>query len=492
MDLTESETCELKREYSSGVPKEVVALLNTHGGTIYLGVEDDGDLVGVDSPDEAMLRVDNAVRDAINPDATLFVSTSVEVQGGVPLVVVAVGEGAKKPYYLSAKGLRPEGVYVRHGASSVPASDSAIRRMVGETDGDSFESMRSLVQELTFAKAGEVFEARGLVLGPAQMRTLGLVTPDGLYTNLALLLSDQCPHAIKAAWFEGTSEHFSFRDRAEFTGSLLAQLEDAYRYLDQLNRLESTVRGLERVDARDYPDEALREALVNSIVHRDYSTGAPVLLKLFDDELQVVNVGGLMKGIEVEDIMQGISCARNPRLANVLYRLSLVEAYGTGMARIFGSYRFDDLRPSLGCAHNSFVVRLPNRNAPVRGGSHGAEASANAFRMVSGRVDDAPTATSESTGRPYLRSRTELGEPSPLNAVNGAASVRDAVATFDPSDIERTVRFVESKGSVSRRQVEDLLGVKQTTAGKLLRELVDSDVLVRNGRGPQTRYRLMG
>ena len=108
--------------------------------------------------------------------------------------------------------MRPEGVYVRQGYSSVPATDTAIRRMIKETDGDRFETMRCLDQELTFETTEKEFQFRKVEFGPQQMRTLKLVDNDGLYSNLALLLSDQNPHTIKVAVFQGTKQKLSGAD----------------------------------------------------------------------------------------------------------------------------------------------------------------------------------------------------------------------------------------------------------------------------------------
>ena len=102
------------------------------------------------------------------------------------------------------------------------------------------------------------------------MQTLKITSSDGLYTNLGLLLSDQCPHTVKAAVFEGTDQSV-FKDRREFSGSLMRQLDEAYDYIDFHNRTHATFQKLLRVDTRDYPEVAVREALLNSLVHRDYS-----------------------------------------------------------------------------------------------------------------------------------------------------------------------------------------------------------------------------
>ena len=145
----------------------------------------------------------------------MFLHYETIVENGKNVVAVDIQRGTDRPYYLASKGMRPEGVYVRQGYSSVPATDTAIRRMIKETDGDRFEAMRSLNQDLTFEETQKEFVLRKIEFGPQQMRTLKLIDQDGLYSNLALLLSDQCVHTIKVAVFQGTDQTI-FKDRREF------------------------------------------------------------------------------------------------------------------------------------------------------------------------------------------------------------------------------------------------------------------------------------
>ncbi|MEE0637656.1 MAG: hypothetical protein UCH99_11050, partial [Adlercreutzia sp.] len=114
-----------------------------------------------------------------------------------------------------------------------------------------------------------------------------------LYTNLGLLLSDQCPHTVKAAVFEGADQSV-FKDRREFSGSLMRQLGEAYDYIDFHNQTHATFQKLLRVDTRDYPEVAVREALLNSLVHRDYSFRASTLISVYDDRIEFVSVGGCL------------------------------------------------------------------------------------------------------------------------------------------------------------------------------------------------------
>ena len=277
MTFIESETIELKSSVVADLCKEVIAFANTRGGTLYIGVEDNGTVIGVDSADRVTLQINNMVRDSIKPDITMFVHYETQVINDKQIIVVTVQEGTDRPYYLGSKGLKPSGVYVRNGTSTDPASDTVIRKMIKETDGDSFETMRSLEQNLSFQAAEAQFAKRKVPYDAAKMQTLGMVSSDDIYSNVALLLSEQCPSTIKAATFAGVDQSV-FQDRREFTGSLFQQMEDLYAYLDLHNQTKATFEGLYRTDTKDYPEDALRETLMNSLVHRDYSFSASTLV----------------------------------------------------------------------------------------------------------------------------------------------------------------------------------------------------------------------
>ena len=355
----ESINLELKKEYVKDILKTVIAFANTSGGKIYIGIDDDGKVLGVQRLDTDILKLSNSIRDSIKPDITLFTSILVEKIDGKDVIVVDVQKGASSPYYLTDKGIRPSGVYVRQGASSVPATDSSILKMIRDTDGDNFEELRSLNQNLDFDFLKKEFEDANIKLEHSQMKTFNIIDEDGLYTNLGLLLSEQCPHTIKAAVFEGSTKEI-FKDRFEFSGSLLKQMKDVYSFLNRYNRTNSEITGLKRTDTREYPEIALREALLNSIVHKEYSYSSSTLISVFDDKIEIVTIGGLTKGLSEDDIMLGVSILRNRNLANIFYRLKLIEAYGTGIPKIIESYNEYNVKPKIEISSNAFKITLPN------------------------------------------------------------------------------------------------------------------------------------
>lgn len=431
MKYFESETVELKEQFVDDIKKELIAFANCDGGKLYIGVGDSGEIVGVEDIDQTMLRISNMARDAIKPDITMFLHYTAAEAEGKKIIIVDIQRGTDRPYYLAKKGLRSEGVYVRQGTSSVPATDAAIRRMIKETDGDSFEELRSLEQELTFMETEKEFAKRNLAFGEPQKETLGIINRDGIYTNLGLLLSEQCLHTVKAATFQGTDQNV-FKDRKEFSGSLLKQMNDVYEYISLRNRTRSTFDKLLRVDRMDYPEVAVREALLNSLVHRDYSFGASTIISVYDDRIEFISIGGLMTGVSLEDVMLGLSVCRNPKLANVFYRLELIEAYGTGMRKIMNAYAGNGKEPTIQVTGNAFKIILPNLNAE-----------------------------SDKAGIPKENCSAE----------------------------ETVVLHLLEKGTLSRKEIQEVLQTSQSTTARLLKQMIEKGTIQQEGKGKNTKYR---
>lgn len=443
MAFCENETLEYKRQYTPDLKKEVVAFANTAGGTIHIGVDDDGTPVGVQDPDAVVQPLTNALQDGIRPDVTMFTRISIQSIKERPVVAVAVSTGTRRPYYLTDKGLRPSGVYLRQGASSAPASEDAIRRMIRLTDGDSFENGRSLIQELTFQTFAAEMQQRHLACGPAQYQTLGILATDGLYTNLGLLVSDQCQHSIKLAVFQGTDK-LLFKDRKEFGGSIFQQLNEAYQAIDFYNGTRASFEGLLRKDERDYPMEAVREALLNAVVHRDYSFSGSTSINLYQDRMELISLGGLVPGFSLKAALMGASQPRNGKLAALFYRMDLIEAYGTGLGKILNCYVGLPVQPSFESVEVAFRVVLPNIHA----------------------------ASTQEEARPVEKSRAGH---TPENATLSASE-------------QKTLQMIQQAGQMSHRELEPLLEVGTTRVVILLKRLVELGKVQKIGNGKSTQY----
>ena len=420
--MREDNSIEFKREYTADIKKEVMAFANSGGGVIHIGRDDKGNPYPLCDIDGMLTQITNSVRDGILPDVTMFVAYETTENG----VTITVREGTHKPYFLPEKGLKPSGVYVRQGASSVPASFEQIREMIKLTDGDKFETARSLTQDLTFRETAEEFMRCGVEFGDSQMRTLGIIGTDGLYTNLGLLLSDQCAHTVKFAVFNGTKKG-EFRTRKEIEGSLLRQMRSAFDFLSLSNNLAANLSGLDRVEQHDYPEIAVREAMLNAIVHRDYGFSGSIIVNLYDDRAEFVSLGGLMPGLRTEDLFIGVSQPRNEKLANVFYRLKHIEAYGTGLRLIMQYYEDFEVKPEINATNGAFSLTLPNMN--------------------------------------YAR---------PLRAAYQPKLQHKAV-----------LDYLRCNEFITNEIVQEVLSVKQTRAYTIIREMVNGGFIVKRGAGKE-------
>lgn len=256
-----------------------------------------------------------------------------------------------------------------------------------------------------------------------------------LFTNLGLLASDQCTHTVKIAVFSD-SANTVFLDRREFAGSVFTQLRQAFQYIMLNNRTVSTIQALDRYDMSDYPEEALREALINALMHRDYSFSGSIIININARQMEFISLGGLVSGLSREDILNGISLSRNPRLSQLFFRLKHSEAYGTGLRRIFALYRDCPQQVSISVTENTFRLTLPNMN------------------YAHETVDD-------------------VSEPAPRYVTEQMQTVLDYLAEHTQADEDALM---------------ELLNVKRTRTYLITREMVDLGLLTIIGRGAHKKY----
>ena len=436
--LYESERIEFKSEAIPNICKSIIAFANTNGGKLYIGINDDGNISKLTNIDDIYTRITNTIRDAILPDITMFIHYTLDEQG---FIIIDIAEGSAKPYYLKAKGLKSSGVFVRQGASSVPASQEQIRQFIKLSDGDSYEAMRSLNQELSFTTAQSIFQTNNLEFAEIKYFALGLRNiKDNQFTNLALLISEQCLHSIKVAVFED-NENTKFQAHREFTGSIFQQLENAFAFLMLCNQNPSNFSGLTRNDNWDYPEAAIREALLNAIIHRDYSYSGSIIINVNKQAIEFISLGGLLPGLSLEDIQLGISQPRNAKLAEIFHRLKFIESYGTGIRRIFALYKDCYVKPKITVTQHAFKITLPNLNY--------------------------------NNNHPSIKLVAEKQAP---------------YSYYPNAQQQKILSYVQEHGKISDEELQELLDIKRTRAYLIAKEMLDKNLLAVQGRGIKKYY----
>lgn len=427
----ESENTEYKSTITEGIYKTVIAFANTNGGVIYVGYDDEGNALGLDDVDNIYTQITNAIRDGIAPDVTIFTKYTLQKN---KTILIEVSEGTAKPYYLKSKGIKPSGVYVRQGASSVQASGEQIRMMIKLSDGNVFEDMRSIEQDLTFEQAREVFAQQKVDFSAEKFPALGIRNiSDKMYTNLALMISDQCEHTIKIAVFADKANTI-FKAHKEFGGSVLKQVDDTFEYLMLCNQNRSEFAGVARVDHWDYPPEAIREALLNAVVHREYALSGSIIININDTCIEFVSLGGLVPGLSADDIKSGISQPRNRHMAEIFHRLNYIESYGTGIRRIFSLYEDRTEKPEIEITTGTFKMILPNMNQEKAAVSNDVHMLKKQWQTV--------------------------------------------------------IDYLAEHGEITTAELQTLLSIKRTRTYTLAKEMVEAGLILVSGRGENKKYRL--
>lgn len=378
--MNEDNNVEYKRELTNHLKREIVSMLNSNGGVIYLGV-DDKTLLPFEVDDAQRHEWEDIVSNCITSAFYPIPYSLIDVLPNEEVFTIKVMSGRSKPYAIAKNGFDSSGVYIREGSHAVRATNERVRRMQQQyrISGE-FDSEVSDNQELHFYEIENKFKRLDLEYN---LNSLGLKSK-GAYNNAALLLSEENPFITKFAIFDGLTV-MTFKDKHEFMGSLTTQIDDTLKYISFINRKRIVITGktAERDEQLDYPVEAIRESLVNAIVHRDYLLHSDVKIEVFDDHMDIMSPGGIPEGLSLDDIKVGYTAARNPRLIHVLDKMNYIENYGTGIRRIFDAYLKTDMEPKFYVGPNSFKVELPNLNYKINNDSELSEEELIILRLFS-------------------------------------------------------------------------------------------------------------
>lgn len=424
----ENEILELKSKVTPNLCKEIIAFANTKGGTIIIGYDDNSNLIGVENAKEELDKISNMIADSIDPNLIFNISLEIVEELGKDIIVIKVLKGTKRPYYLKSKGMTSEGVYLRLGATNKQATRDDIVKMMMEDSLVNFEDSISKEQNLTFNTFEKEFECQKIMLDKTKFMNMGLLNDNGLYTNLAYIVSDQNIFPIKVAVYSDNNKE-EFLDKKEFDNmSVFEQIHEIEKFLNLVIKVPAKIVGMKRVERPEYNFEAIRESLINSIVHRDYSVYGSTLINIYEDSIEIVNIGGLVKGLTISAIKRGSSATRNPKLASIFYRLNYVEAYGSGIPRIYSKYKMQEKKPIIETTENSFFITFP-------------------------KLED--------------------------------------MSKIDDDEKDKIIKFLYQNNKIQREDVENIFNCGKTTALRKLNKLVESEIIKQISIGKNTYYELM-
>ena len=359
---------EFQEGWSQTAKKTLLAFANTIGGDLYFGISDDGITKGLSKKAVNVVSrtVQEFCRSEVEPVLIDMVSTKVISAGNCTYVLrVTVDPGEDRPYALKGKRYTG-GAYVRDGSMSVTATEEEIRDMIRESSPQPWESRLSRQTDLRFGETADIFKKYNVSFSSAHYLRLGLIDDADHFTQLGELLSDQNQTKLVVGTFSQDSASLSVR---EYSGSLLRQIDQAFDMFAAINpELIHKTGKLANKRHFAWPPKALREALVNCAVHRDYSQSEPTKVSIFPNRFEFLSYGSIPGRLSVDDIvLEGVSKCRNERLADILRRLGWMENYGSGFPMIWREYANSGAEPKLEATRQVFRIVLPKIQDEPRG-----------------------------------------------------------------------------------------------------------------------------
>lgn len=338
--MMESNRIEYKRELTDAFEKEAVAFLNSRdGGTVYIGITDSKHtVVGVSDCDEVQLKIKDRLKHNILPSCLGLFDVIHEKRDGKDVIRVTFAAGPEKPYHLKKAGMSEKGCFIRVGSASEPMPARMIEELFARRTRHSIGRIRSPRQDLTFEQLKIYYNEAGFEIGEKFAANLELIAEDGKFNLAAYLLADKNGNSVQVAKYAGI-DRVELIETKEFGYCCLVKTcKQILEKLDLENRTTTQITSRKRVNTSLWNAVALREAVINAIVHNDFAHEAVPKFEIFADRLEITSAGSIPPGIEQDEFFKGYSIPRNKILMRIFKDLDLVEYLGSGMPRILRAY----------------------------------------------------------------------------------------------------------------------------------------------------------
>lgn len=374
----ESNRIEFKVELNDKLEKEVVAFLNNkEGGILYIGVYDNGKPIGVSDVDSMQLKIADRIKNNILPSTLgLFDIVTEEIEN-ISVIKILISSGLEKPYYIKKHGMSPNGCFTRMGTSSQPMSTAMIDSLYSKRTHNTLRNITSPRQDLTFAQLKIYYQERGLELNEKFTNSLELLTPDGKFNYVAYLLADENGVSIKVAKYAGSDKVDLVENEEYGYCSLIKATHQVLEKLKIENITRAKVTNAKRVEKNLIEPIPMREAVINAIVHSDFSREIPPVFEIFNDKMVFTSYGGLIQGQSKEDFFSCSSMPRNRELMRVFKDVGLVEQLGSGMSRILKEYDKSIFHISEHFIKVEFPFSLPKETIIIANGDDNGNETGN-------------------------------------------------------------------------------------------------------------------
>lgn len=449
----ESKTLEFKLNLptNKNIARSIIAFSNTSGGKLIIGIDDDKNIVGIDEENifELQDKVSSIIYDSCSPNIIPEIYTL--NSDNKLLLVIEVFRGNLLPYYLKSEG-KNEGTYIRVGATNRKASFENIIELERQKRNISFDEEINHdfdYEDLDLKTLYERFESVGKKLDEKKLENLKLIKKEASKTyptNALLIILGKLPHTIvKCARFKGVTMDL-FIDKKEYQSDIFTTLENTQNFILNHINLRGEIKGLYRTDTYEIPLVALREALINALIHRDYvNSGRDIKVGIYDDIVNIVSPGSFPNTITKEDIQNGRSETRNKVIANIFKELGLIEQWGSGIKRIKNICLEYELKEPIIDEKNDFV-------------------DVEFFRPI---IEQMNENILSAAGIPPENDR-----------------LRPITTDYDRIILE----YINQNGKITKKQALEIVDIKETKIKEIFNQMIETKQIVRCGSGRSTYY----
>ncbi|OWP24945.1 AAA family ATPase [Fusobacterium polymorphum] len=349
--MKESRELELKSTITNTFLKTVSAFSNYNTGKIIFGVDDTGQIIGLENIEELCLDLENKINDNINPKPDFkFIKDNKK-----NIITLIVKEGLNKPYLYKGKA------YKRNDTSTVEVDKVELNRLTLLGLNQYYEELKARKQDLEFKVLKKELEEKLSLKDFSKdiLKTLNLYDDKNGYNNAAELFADKNNFAgVDIAKFGKNIDEIL--DRNLFINmSIISQFQKTLEVFNRYYKYEQ-ILGSERIEKELIPEKAFRETIANALIHRTWDVNSNIRISMYEDKIEISSPGGLPSGISEKEYLNGqISQLRNPILANIFFRLKYIEMFGTGIRRINESYKDYSVKPAFEIFENSIKITLP-------------------------------------------------------------------------------------------------------------------------------------
>lgn len=365
----------LERNKPKSWLKSVSAFANGRGGKLIFGVKEDNTILGLSDYQEVSENISEIIKIKMDPN-TEFDMEIKEIDGKV-ILILSVFAGKNTPYFVVDGGSRT--AYKRIGNQSVPANRIDLFNLSLKGEHISYDSLESKkrLENVRFKELSIEYRNRTeKEFEEKDLKSFGLVNDEGNLTIAGALFADDYQvyqsRVFCTRWNGLTKANgrIDALDDVEFEGNIIYLLKAGFDFVKRNSKKMWKKGPVYRIEYPEYPERAVQEALVNALIHRDYSViGSEVHVDIYDDRLEIYSPGGMYDGTFVQDLdpLNVSSTRRNPIIADVFARMDLMERRGSGLRKIIEAYEAEEnykeeLKPEFKSTESSFTTILKNLN----------------------------------------------------------------------------------------------------------------------------------